>query len=90
MPFRKVGVRFLQWVGRNVSGVSECVVRAEVLLGILPLGGGNDFATALGLPDEPVKAAEAILQGDPRFVDLVRVRTAEGERACMQVGRHWP
>src|SRR6266550_9079226 len=51
---------------------------AEALLGILPVGGGNDFAAALGLPDDPVKAAEAILRGTPRFVDLVKVRTAEG------------
>jgi diacylglycerol kinase (ATP) len=58
---------------------------AEVLLGILPLGGGNDFAAALGLPDEPVKAAEAILRGDPRFVDLARVRTAE-ERTRLYAG----
>src|SRR2546430_5637559 len=47
-------------------------------LGVLPIGGGNDFAAALALPDDPVKAAEAILRGKPRFVDLVRVRTAEG------------
>src|SRR5258708_1047418 len=51
---------------------------ADVVLSVLPLGGGNDFAAALGLPGDPVKAAEAILRGGPRFVDLVRVRTAEG------------
>jgi diacylglycerol kinase (ATP) len=58
---------------------------AEVLLGVLPIGGGNDFAAALGLPDDPMKAAEAILRGTPRFVDLVRVRTAEG-RTRLYVG----
>lgn len=51
---------------------------SDVLLGILPTGGGNDFAAALGLPAGPIEAAEAILQGRPRLVDLVRVRTAEG------------
>jgi len=51
---------------------------SDVLLGILPTGGGNDFAAALGLPAGPIKAAEAVLQGRPRLVDLVRVRTAEG------------
>jgi diacylglycerol kinase (ATP) len=50
----------------------------DVLLGVLPVGGGNDFAATLELPDDPVKAAEAILRGIPRFVDLVKVRTAEG------------
>jgi YegS/Rv2252/BmrU family lipid kinase len=51
---------------------------ANVVLGMLPVGGGNDFASALGLPSDPVKAAEAVLAGQPRLVDLVRVRTADG------------
>src|SRR6266436_2577606 len=51
---------------------------ADVILGVLPVGGGNDFATALGLPADALTATEAILCGHPRFVDLVRVRTAEG------------
>jgi diacylglycerol kinase (ATP) len=51
---------------------------ADVLLGVLPSGGGNDFAAALGLPSDPSKAAEAILRGKPRSADLVKVRTAEG------------
>ena len=58
---------------------------AEVLLGVLPVGGGNDFASALGLPDDPMKAVEAVFHGTPRFVDLVRVRTAEG-RTRLYVG----
>src|SRR6267143_1250542 len=60
------------------QALANAAVGADVLLGVLPIGGGNDFATALALPDDPVKAAEAILRGKPRFVDLVRVRTAEG------------
>jgi len=60
------------------QALANAAFGAEALLGILPFGGGNDFAAALGLPDDPVKAAEAILRGTPRFVDLVKVRTAEG------------
>ncbi len=60
------------------QALANAALGAEVLLGVLPVGGGNDFASALGLPDNPVIAAEAILRGNPRFVDLVRVRTAEG------------
>jgi diacylglycerol kinase (ATP) len=52
--------------------------RADVLLGILPCGAGNDFAAALGLPDDPMKAAESVLLGSPRWVDLLRVSTDEG------------
>jgi len=51
---------------------------ADVVLGVLPIGGGNDFASALGLPSDPAEAAEAMLCGQPRHVDLVRVRTADG------------
>ena len=50
----------------------------DVLLGILPAGGGNDFAAALGIPRDPVKATEAVLRGRPRRVDLVRACTADG------------
>jgi diacylglycerol kinase (ATP) len=60
------------------QALANAAFGAEALLGILPVGGGNDFAAALGLPDDPVRAAEAILRGNPRFVDLVKVRTAEG------------
>ncbi len=60
------------------QALANAAFGAEVVLGVLPAGAGNDFAAALGLPNDPVKAAEAILRGDPRFVDLVRVRTVEG------------
>src|SRR5258708_21587906 len=60
------------------QALANAAFGADVVLSVLPLGGGNDFAAALGLPGDPVKAAEAILRGGPRFVDLVRVRTAEG------------
>ncbi len=50
----------------------------DAVIGILPTGGGNDFAAALGLPNNPLAAAKAILQGKPRSVDLVRVHAADG------------
>lgn len=51
---------------------------SDAIIGILPTGGGNDFAAALGLRGDLVRAAERLLQGKPRFVDLARVRTADG------------
>ncbi len=51
---------------------------AAVVLGVLPGGGGNDFAASLGLPQDPVAAAAMILQGETKQVDLVRARTADG------------
>jgi diacylglycerol kinase (ATP) len=49
-----------------------------VVLGVLPAGGGNDFAAALGLPKDPVAAVHATLNGQPREVDLLRARTSDG------------
>jgi diacylglycerol kinase (ATP) len=60
------------------QALANAAFGADVVLGIIPIGGGNDFAAALGLPSDPIKAAEAVLCGQPRLVDLLRVRTAEG------------
>jgi len=44
---------------------------AHVVIGLVPLGTGNDFAATLELPDEPVKAAEVITAGQTRQIDLI-------------------
>jgi len=41
------------------------------VLALLPLGTGNDFARGVGLPLEPEEAAEIVLAGAPRPVDLL-------------------
>jgi diacylglycerol kinase (ATP) len=74
------GGRFLVAMGGDgtFQALANAAFGADVVLGVLPLGGGNDFAVALGLPSDPIRAAEVVLCGKPRFVDLVRVRTSEG------------
>jgi diacylglycerol kinase (ATP) len=82
------GVRAAISAGRRVllamggDGTLQCLVNAaqnsDVVLGILPAGGGNDFAAALGLPRNSVEAAEAMLAGRARRVDLLRARTGDG------------
>jgi diacylglycerol kinase (ATP) len=67
------------------QGLANAAFGSDILLGILPVGGGNDFAVALGLPRNPVAAAEAVFRSQPRWVDLVRVRTADG-RERLYVG----
>ena len=61
---------------------------ANVSIGVLPAGGGNDLASALGLPLDPVKAAAMILtRGEALPLDAARVRTADGvERLYMGGG----
>lgn len=50
----------------------------HVVLGVIPAGGGNDVAAAIGLPQDPLLAAELLLDGQPAFLDAVLVRTADG------------
>ena len=50
----------------------------QPILGVIPAGGGNDLAAALGLPDNPLHAASLLLGGAVCQMDAVRVRTAEG------------
>jgi diacylglycerol kinase (ATP) len=67
------------------QALANAAFRSDALLGVLPVGGGNDFAAGLGLPSDPIKAAEAVLRGKPRLVDLVSARTADG-RTRLYVG----
>jgi diacylglycerol kinase (ATP) len=66
---------------RVVNGLSG----SEVELGIIPAGHANDVAASLGVPRHPRAAAETVLEGRVRPVDLVRVRFAGG-RAAFYVG----
>ncbi len=43
----------------------------DKVLGLIPLGTGNDFARSTGIPLEPDRAAELVLHGDVRPVDLL-------------------
>jgi diacylglycerol kinase (ATP) len=51
----------------------------DVILGVIPAGGGNDLASALGIPLDTIQAAALCKTGEPRLIDAVRVRTAAGE-----------
>lgn len=50
----------------------------RVSLGIIPCGTGNDFAQALNLPLDPVKALDIILDGTPKYVDFMQMPTVRG------------
>lgn len=44
---------------------------ADTTLGVIPLGTGNDFVRGIGLPVEPVEAAQVVLDGTPTPTDLL-------------------
>ncbi len=50
-------------------------------LGLIPLGTGNDFAAALGIPLDAEKATRIILDGKATPVNYLQI----GERRCMNV-----
>ena len=54
-------------------------------LGVIPIGSGNDFATAVGIPENNVKyAAQIIAFRAPAFIDYIRLST--GLRSINAVG----
>jgi len=61
-----------------VGSLAGAVSRAGGLLGIIPAGRGNDFARMLGIPARPAAAAQALLSGEPRAVDLIGVQSGDG------------
>jgi diacylglycerol kinase (ATP) len=44
---------------------------SDSVLGLIPLGTGNDFARTVGIPLDPEEAARLLLDGEVRPVDLV-------------------
>lgn len=58
-----------------LNGFSEF---ERVNLGIIPCGTGNDFANAIGLPEDPAKALGVILNGKPQYTDFMQMPTVRG------------
>ena len=50
----------------------------KVNLGIVPCGTGNDFASALNLPLDPVEALKIIVKGTPKYTDFMQMPTVRG------------
>ena len=58
--------------------LNALALNQQVTLGVLPAGGGNDLAAALGLPLDAVRAAEAVLsRGVCVPLDAARVQAAD-------------
>ncbi|MBQ8197434.1 MAG: diacylglycerol kinase family lipid kinase [Clostridia bacterium] len=50
----------------------------KVNMGIIPCGTGNDFASALNLPEDPVEALDLILDGTAKYTDFMQMPTVRG------------
>jgi diacylglycerol kinase family enzyme len=58
-------------------------IRADIPLGLIPGGGTSVLPRALGLPRDPVRAAERIAHGKPRRISLGRLN---GRRFAFNAG----
>ena len=58
---------------------------SDLPFAILPAGGGNDLARAIGMPSDPIDAAHSLLTGIARRIDLLRLTDANG-RSCLYAG----
>ncbi len=58
-----------------VNGLMEAEDAEDVILGVVPLGTGNDLARTLDLPEDPRDAVALLLAGRTAALDLMEVRT---------------
>ncbi|MAT41314.1 MAG: hypothetical protein CL609_03155 [Anaerolineaceae bacterium] len=63
-----------------INGLMQIPPEKRPLLGILPLGSGNDFAHILGLPIDPWSAIQTCLNGQPKALDIGLVSDESNRR----------
>lgn len=69
----------------TVTGIANAIIEsgANVALGIIPLGTGNDFARCMNIPLDPVQAAICISNNHQHAVDVVEVTSSARGRSYM-------
>jgi len=63
-----------------VNGLMRTPQGKRPLLGIVPIGSGNDFSASMGVGREIEAAMERVFVGDPRWADLGRVVDGAGRQ----------
>ncbi len=56
-----------------LNGLMQIPKERRPQLGLVPLGSGNDFSHAVGMPKEPLHALRQIFTGQPKTIDIVRL-----------------
>jgi len=63
-----------------VNGLMQVPEKKRPIFGVVPVGSGNDFAHAIGLPAKPDVALVHALRGEPRPVDLGMLSDETGRK----------
>jgi diacylglycerol kinase (ATP) len=61
-----------------VNGLMQIPAERRPLLGVVPVGSGNDFAHAAGVPFKPDHALHHALKGEPQPIDIGVLRDGRG------------
>jgi diacylglycerol kinase (ATP) len=56
-----------------INGLMQVPAKQRPRLGVIPMGSGNDFAHATGLPGLPAQALRQIFTGQPQRIDIGRL-----------------
>jgi diacylglycerol kinase (ATP) len=63
-----------------VNGLMQVPEEKRPILGVVPLGSGNDFAHAVGVPDKADYALAHALKGEPSAIDIGLLTDGQGRR----------
>ncbi len=74
-----------------VNGLMQVEPARRPVLGVVPIGSGNDFAGGIGIQKDPFKAVQRLIQGGvEKTIDMGRVRDASGREEffcnCLGIG----
>jgi YegS/Rv2252/BmrU family lipid kinase len=63
-----------------VNGLMQVPAEKRPILGVVPLGSGNDFAHAVGVPDKADHALAHALRSDPSTIDVGLLTDEQGRK----------
>lgn len=63
-----------------VNGLMQVPAEQRPMLGVVPLGTGNDFAHTIGLPPSPATALRRAFSGEARRIDIGLLEDEHGRR----------
>jgi YegS/Rv2252/BmrU family lipid kinase len=63
-----------------INGLMQIPAEKRPVLAVVPVGSGNDFAHAIGIPTDPFEALKLALYGKPASIDIGLLKGADGRQ----------